>query len=144
MARILAIQFDKPTDMKNQKISFFKFPLLAILSTAMLCLLAISCKKDKIASKEITYEITGNFGKTVNVKYTPTDGTIANAEENVTLPWKKTVVPNAKNASVGLTVKGDNGTPGAQIFAKVFVNGVEARVVAMQADAKGDFVIKID
>ncbi|RZL46691.1 MAG: hypothetical protein EOP00_14220, partial [Pedobacter sp.] len=101
----------------------------------------ISCKKEDEPTKEITYEVSGNFGKTVNVKYTPTAGTLANIEETVTLPWRKTVLPNAENASVGLVVTGTSGLPGANVNAKIFVNGVEERTVLMLADASGNFNI---
>ena len=119
--------------------------LLSVLFSAV-CLISLltSCKKEELDSKEITYELSGNFGKAVVVRYTPTDGTLADTEETVSLPWKKAVVPNAINASVGLVVTGDNGTPGSNVVAKIFVNGLEARTVAMQADVNGDFVININ
>jgi len=119
--------------------------LLSVLFSAV-CLISLltSCKKEELDSKEITYELSGNFGKAVVVRYTPTDGTLADTEETVSLPWKKAVVPNAINASVGLVVTGDNGAPGSNVIAKVFVNGAEARTVAMQADTNGDFVININ
>ena len=130
--------------MKNLKKSKVKSQLALFFSIIILFSVLISCKKDEKTSNEITYDLTGNFGKTVVVKYTPTNGTIANTEEMVTLPWQKVVVPNAENSSVGLVVTGDNGIPGANVTAKVFVNGVEARRVDMQADASGDFVITIN
>ena len=104
-----------------------------------------SCKKDEPQqSKEITYDLSGDFGKTVSVKYTPTGGTLADAEETVTLPWRKVVVPNSKNASVGLIVTGQAGKPGSITTAKILVNGVEERTVVMLADANGNFVININ
>lgn len=115
-----------------------------MLSIITLFSIVASCKKDEKERKSITYELTGNFGKAVVVKYTPTDGTIANTEETVTLPWQKTVIPNAENASVGLVVTGKNGTPGGNAIAKIFVNGVGVKEVAMQADLNGDLLITIN
>lgn len=128
--------------MMNKKI--INYSIVLILSAVCMLSLFSSCKKEELDSKEITYELSGNFGKAVVVRYTPTDGTLADTEETVLLPWKKAVIPNAINASVGLVVTGDNGTPGSNVMAKIFVNGAEARTVAMQADASGDFVININ
>lgn len=111
-----------------------------------ICITSIfgSCKKEELDTKEITYELTGDFGKTVLVKYTPTDGTLANTEETVSLPWKKTVIPNAINASVGLVVTGISGKPSANVTVKIFVNGAEGTSKTTIADANGNFVIQLN
>ena len=145
MARILEIkQSTLNNQMKNIKYPLQKLFILSLLCLASGLLLLSSCKKEEFESKQITYELSGNFGKSVLVKYTPTEGTIANVEEEVTLPWGKEVMPNAENASVGLVVIGANGTPRANVIAKVLVNGTEVRTVTIQADANGDLIININ
>ena len=145
MARILKMEQSTLNDqMKNIKHPFQKLFILSLLCLAGSLLLLPSCKKEEFESKQITYELSGNFGKSVWVKYTPTEGTIANTEEEVSLPWRKEVIPNAENASVGLIVTGDNGTPGANITAKILVNAAEVKTVTMQADANGDFAFDLN
>ncbi|WP_169305016.1 MmpS family transport accessory protein [Pedobacter cryotolerans] len=104
----------------------------------------VSCKKEEIITKEITYQLSGSFGKNVTVKYTPTGGTLANVVENVELPWQKIVIPNPTNASVGLIVAGEKGTPNAIVTAKIFVDGVEERSINATTNANGDFVLELD
>lgn len=103
-----------------------------------------SCKKEEIITKQITYELSGNFGNNVNVKYTPTNGTIANETENVNLPWQKIVTPNFENASVGLIARGENGTPNSTIVAKIFVDGLEQKSISINADPDGNFSFELN
>ena len=126
----------------NKKVTTYS--IIFILCAACLLSIFSSCKKEELDRKEITYELTGDFGKTILVKYTPTDGTLADTEETVSLPWKKAVIPNAINASVGLVVTGVGGKPNANITAKIFVNGIEGTATTVTADANGNFVIQIN
>ncbi|MES2447726.1 MAG: MmpS family transport accessory protein [Bacteroidota bacterium] len=104
----------------------------------------VSCKKEEIITKEITYKLSGSFGKSVTVKYTPTGGTLANVIENVELPWQKIVIPNTTNASVGLVVVGEKGASNAVVTAKIFVNGIEERSINATTNANGDFVLELN
>ena len=115
-----------------------------LLFTFLILFSLVSCKKEEIITKEITYQLSGNFGKSVTVKYTPTGGTLANVIENVELPWQKIVIPNTTNASVGLTVLGERGTINAVVTAKIFVNGVEERSINATTNANGDFVLELN
>lgn len=104
----------------------------------------VSCKKEEVITKEITYQLSGNFGKSVTVKYTPTGATLASEIENIQLPWQKVVIPNLENASVGLTINGEKGTPNSTIVAKIFVDGSEQKSVNITADVNGDFSYELN
>jgi uncharacterized lipoprotein YehR (DUF1307 family) len=104
----------------------------------------VSCKKEEVITKEITYQLSGNFGKSVTVKYTPTGATLANEIESVQLPWQKVVIPTLENASVGLTINGEKGTPNSTIVAKIFVDGSEQKSVNITADVNGDFSYELN
>jgi Mycobacterium membrane protein len=115
-----------------------------LLFTFLILFSLVSCKKEEIITKEITYQLIGNFGKSVTVKYTPTGGTLANVIENVELPWQKIVIPNTTNASVGLVVVGEKGAANAVVTAKIFVNGIEERSINATTNANGDFVLELN
>mgnify|MGYP006193013919 CR=1 FL=1 len=114
------------------------------LFTLLIFFSLVSCKKEEVITKEITYQLSGNFGKSVTVKYTPTGGTLSNEIENVQLPWQKVVIPNLENASVGLTINGEKGTPNSTIVAKIFVDGSEQKSVNITADVNGDFSYELN
>lgn len=112
--------------------------------TLLILFSLVSCKKEEIVTKEITYQLSGNFGKSVTVKYTPTGGTLANEIEIVELPWQKIVIPNATNSSVGFVVVGEKGAANAIVTAKIFVNGVEQKSINATTDVNGDFVLELN
>lgn len=143
MARILDFKISLHLPMKkilSNTTSLFRKQIFALIFVSSL----FSCKKEEIITKEITYQLSGDFGKSINVTYTPTNGTIANETENINLPWQKIVLPNMENASVGLVVKGENGKPNSTIIAKIFVDGLEQQSTSINADFNGNFSFELN
>ena len=114
------------------------------LFTLLIFFSLVSCKKEEVITKEITYQLSGDFDKSVTVKYTPTGGTLSNEIENVQLPWQKIVIPNLENASVGLVVNGEKGMPNSTIVAKILVDGLEKRSISTTADLNGNFSLEVN
>lgn len=143
MARILDFKISLHLPMKkilSNTASLFRKQIFALIFVSSL----FSCKKEEIITKEITYQLSGDFGKSIDITYTPTNGTIANEKENVNLPWQKNVIPNIENASVGLAVKGENGKPNSIIIAKIFVDGLEQQSAIINADVNGNFSFELN
>ena len=144
MAQILNLAKQHNLNMKNIHRNLSKSFTFHLILVVLAVVMQISCKKEELPAKEITYTLSGNFDKNVMVNYTPTGGTIANGQELVTLPWQKNVNPNLENGSVGLMVIGEGGLPRTEITAKIFVNGQEQQSITSIADKNGHIAININ
>lgn len=122
---------------------FFLTCLLAILFTGtFLC----SCKKDNNGvpapgnSRNIKYEITGNFTGKLDVLYS--NNVSGNtAVTDVVLPWSKEIQYGSNVITIGIGAQGKTaGTPGQTATIKIYSNGVVVKTSAATAGTLGEII----
>jgi len=116
---------------------------LKALSILTLSLLAFSCSKDEPSpakSRDIRFEVTGNFVGTLSVTYINASGRGAN-ETIPSLPWNRDIIYASSVPSTALTVGGSGGSVGKTIRIKVFAGGSLKSERAGVADNSGMVVV---
>lgn len=112
-----------------------------------LALATVSCSSDDDsapnipipASRNIKYEITGNFsGDHFDTTFTPATGGAVNEDVN-SLPWIKEITVNQNVSGVGMNAGGSGGVAGETITLKIYAGGVV--VQELTAAANGDGLI---
>ncbi|WP_445455928.1 MmpS family transport accessory protein [Flavobacterium sp. HNIBRBA15423] len=113
----------------------------------IICLLFASCssddsKKDDLTSnsKDVKYELTGNYSGTLLIVYTNSDG--ANQiEDNVSLPWSKEITINKTEAvAIGLTAGsevGGSGLSGQTLTGKIFIGNELKKSATVNTTSSG-------
>ena len=116
-----------------------------ILTVLIVLILFTSCSKndsnDTPQKQTVTYEITGNFSKTLNAYTTFTTTTNETEDQNfmiTSLPWSKTIEYPNNTIVVGLGIGSVElvSIPGESVTIKIKVNGVttEERSTTVGAD----------
>jgi hypothetical protein len=99
---------------------------LAIVLT--LSFTAVSCSSDNDdndsvnRSRDVKYEVTGNFTGELSTFYIEKGGN-ALSEDVASLPWTKEFTADAKNAGVSVSAAGTGGIAGQTVTVKMFVGG---------------------
>lgn len=91
------------------------------------CLLLLSCSKDSATpadSRNVKYEITGNFKGTLGVGCTTSNGS-AEYLEVKTIPWKKEFTADKTTKAVAINATGSGGTAGQTAILKIYIGNVE-------------------
>ncbi|MFH6993161.1 MmpS family transport accessory protein [Flavobacterium sp. FlaQc-48] len=114
---------------------------MAIVLT--LAFTAGSCSSDDdnnsgSSSRDVKYEVTGNYTGKLDVTYTEAGGGALN-EDITALPWTKDITVAASTLGVGLSASGYGGVSGQKLTVKIYVGG---KVVKdLTATANGDGII---
>jgi len=105
--------------------------------------LATSCSDDDSGSannsREIKYEITGNFSGDLTAAYTTASGGATTAEIT-SLPWDLEITAAPDVQAVAFSVQGSGGTQGQQIEVKIYQGGREVSSVEATASSDGILV----
>ncbi|TCD00518.1 hypothetical protein [Pedobacter psychroterrae] len=116
----------------------------SIIACVILCLLFVSCKKDKdenpgSSSRTIQYEITGNYTGTLFASYTTAAGGTAN-NQLPSLPWVKEITYASNVTAAIIALSGNGGTPGQKITLSIKRGGTQVGTPKdIVADGSGGF-----
>ncbi|WP_456313584.1 MmpS family transport accessory protein [Pseudomonas shirazensis] len=123
----------------------------SILRTAALVLTlaftAVSCSSDndndsgsQSASRDVKYEITGNFTGELDVTYMEKSGAPL-IEDVPSLPWTKEFTANADSDGALVHTSGLGGVPGQTVTAKIYVGGKVVSELTATANSDGIIVV---
>jgi len=116
---------------------------LKVISIVIFLWLGVSCSEDDSSpakSRDIKFEVTGNFTGTLSATYVNATGGGAN-ESIPALPWNKTLTYASTVPSTGLSVGATVGVAGQTIRVKVFAGGTLISDTPGVADASGMLVV---
>lgn len=116
-----------------------KNPFVYLL-IAFMALTSCSSDDDKgsTGSREIKYEITGNYsGEKLGITYTENSG--GASAEAFSLPWTKTFTADADTHAAGFTVSGIDAKPGEKVKLNVYQGGNLKK--SQEATATSDGII---
>lgn len=93
---------------------------------------------DKISggSRDVKYEVTGNFSGPLTAVYIEKLGN-ATSEEITKLPWTKEFTADASTQGVTVSAMGSGGVAGQQITVKMFVGGKVVNQLTGTASSNG-------
>ncbi len=106
-----------------QKKQIFKMLLGTLLVAATLF---TACKKEENSpvSRDVKYEITGNFSGDLSIAYTAANGSFETITVNK-LPWTLAFTANASTTSLSASAIGTSGKGGQTAVFKIYVGGKE-------------------
>ena len=118
---------------------------LAIVMT--LAFTAVSCSSDnddngKNNSREVKYEITGNYTGTASVTYFEKGGNGLN-EDLTTLPWTKEFTAEEKSIGASLSASGYGGVAGQTLTGKIYIGGKLENELTATANSEGIIVLPL-
>jgi hypothetical protein len=116
---------------------------LQVISIVIFSWLAFSCSDDDSSpakSRDIKFEVTGNFTGTLSATYVNATGGGAN-ESIPALPWTKTITYASTVPSTALSVGATGGLAGQTVRVKVFAGGTLISDTPGVADASGMLVV---
>ena len=119
---------------------------LAIVLT--LSFTAVSCSSDNDednsapASRDVKYEITGNFTGTASVTYFEKGGNGLN-EDLTSLPWTKEFTAEAKSMGASLSASGYGGVAGQTLTGKIYIGGKLENELTATANSEGIIVLPL-
>ncbi|RYJ39263.1 MULTISPECIES: hypothetical protein [Flavobacterium] len=117
---------------------------LAIVMT--LAFTAVSCSSDNDdnnsapASRDVKYEITGNYTGQLDVTYMEKSGAPL-IEDVPSLPWTKEFTADADSDGALVHTSGYGGVAGQTVTAKVYVGGKVVSELTGKADSEGIIVV---
>jgi hypothetical protein len=116
--------------------------LLTFISLLAGALFISSCNDDDAPAKsrDIRFEISGNFTGDLNVTFITASGG-GTTEDIPSLPWVKSITYASTVASTALTVAGGGGVAGQTITLKVFAGGNEVSSTPAVANSNGIVVL---
>lgn len=106
-------------------------------------LLTLSCGKDeptKTKSRDIKFEITGNFSGTMNATFFTASGGATN-ESIPSLPWTKSITYQSSVSGTTITLDGSGGVAGQTLKVKIFAGGLVVSETPGVANNAGIIVI---
>lgn len=117
--------------MKNLIIAFFT---ILILFT--------SCKKDSKnsgnSSRNLRYEVSGNFTGTLVASYTTATGSTAN--DPITLPWSKEITYASNVTAAIIAITGNGGVAGQKVTVIITKGGNQVGTpLEITAESSGSF-----
>lgn len=114
-----------------------------VITIAIFSWFAFSCSEDDSSpakSRDIKFEVTGNFTGTLSATYVNATG--GGAYESIpALPWNKTLTYASTVPSTVLSVGATGGVAGQTVRVKVFAGGTLVSDTAEVADASGMLVV---
>jgi hypothetical protein len=129
------------TKKKNSQLLSPLFAVLSLLSLSIILVLS-SCGKDDTPAKsrDIKFEITGNFSGQLDATYITASGGATN-ESITSLPWTKSITYTATALSTNMTVGGGGGVAGQTLTIKVFAGGALVSTTPGTANSSGIVVV---
>jgi hypothetical protein len=126
----------------------------SIFKTAALVLTlaftAVSCSSDDdndsgagTGSRDVKYEITGNYTGDLDVTYTEKGGNALNEDINA-LPWTKEFTADEDNQGVTFSAGGFGGVTGQTLTGKIYVGGKVVKELTATANNDGIIVLPIN
>jgi hypothetical protein len=117
--------------------------LLIGFSILIISVLAPACNNDDPApskSRDIKFEVTGNFSGTISATYINGSGG-GTYETIASLPWTKSITYSATVPSMAMSIGAVGGAAGQTIRLKIFAGGKLASDTPGTADNTGRIVI---
>jgi len=123
----------------------------SIFKTAALVLTlaftAVSCSSDDdndsgagSGSRDVKYEITGNYTGDLDVTYLEKSGAALNEDVDA-LPWTKEFTANADSPGASFQTSGNGGVKGQTLTGKVYVGGKVVKELTATATEDGIIVL---
>jgi hypothetical protein len=130
--------------LKRKTIFMKTVKLVTIVSLLAGALFFSSCNDDDapVSSREIRFEVSGNFTGTLDATYTTAGGSAVN-EDITSLPWVKNITYQTSVPAISILVGGSGGSAGQSITVKVFAGGKEVRSETATANNDGIVVIAL-
>ncbi|PIF31643.1 MmpS family membrane protein [Flavobacterium sp. 9] len=122
------------------------FKTLAIVLT--LAFSAVSCSSDDdnnnkpIQSRDVKYEITGNFSGELSAIYFDKGGNPLN-EDVTSLPWTKQITADAGVPGITFSASGHGGVKDQTLTAKIYVGGEVVKESTAKANNDGIIVVTL-
>ncbi|MBO9582596.1 MAG: hypothetical protein J7574_00400 [Flavobacterium sp.] len=118
---------------------------LAIVLT--LAFTAVSCSSDDDKgsgnnSREVKYEITGNYTGTLSTTFFEKGGNVLN-EDITKLPWTKEFTAEAKSIGASLSASGYGGVAGQTLTGKMYIGGKLENELTAKANNDGIIVLSL-
>lgn len=119
---------------------------LAIVMT--LAFTAVSCSSDNDdnnsgnGSRDVKYEITGNYTGKTSVTFFEKGGNAVN-EDLTALPWTKEFTAEAKSMGATLSASGYGGNAGQTLTGKIYVGGKLENELTVTANSEGIIVLSL-
>ncbi|WP_276373936.1 hypothetical protein [Chryseolinea sp. H1M3-3] len=116
---------------------------LKVISIVIFSWLGVSCSEDDSSpakSRDIKFEVTGDFTGALSATYVNATGGGAN-ETIPALPWNKTLTYTSTVPSTALSVGATGGVAGQTVTVKVFAGGTLISDTPGVADASGMLVV---
>ncbi|MHC0446822.1 MmpS family transport accessory protein [Flavobacterium sp. 3-218] len=119
---------------------------LAIVLT--LAFTAVSCSSDNDDnggsnnSRDVRYEITGNYTGTLSTTYFEKGGNVLN-EDITKLPWTKEFTAEAKSMGASLSASGYGGVAGQTLTGKIYIGGKLENELTATATNDGIIVLPL-
>jgi len=119
---------------------------LAIVLT--LAFTAVSCSSDDNdnnsapASRDVKYEITGNYTGTLSTTYFEKGGNALN-EDITQLPWTKEFTAEAKSLGASINASGYGGAAGQTLTGKIYIGGKLENELTATATNDGIIVLAL-
>ena len=113
---------------------------LAIVLT--LAFTAGSCSSDNdndSGSRDVKYEITGNYTGKIGATYIEAGNAGQNVDVN-TLPWTKEFTATGDTTGAGITVSGNGGVENQTLTVKIYVGGKVEKETTAKATSDGIIV----
>lgn len=114
-----------------------------VVSVIAISLFLIACDNDDVKpakSREIKFEVTGNFNGTIDATYITAGGGGTN-EPIPSLPWTKSITYSSSAPSTAITVGGTGGVAGQNVLIKVFAGGSLVSETSGVANSSGMVVV---
>lgn len=93
--------------------------------------------KDSVnRSRDVKYEVTGNYTGTLSVVYTES-GNAGQSADITAFPWTKEFTASSDTAGAGLTVSGYGGVADQTITVKIIVGGIVEKETTAKATSDG-------
>lgn len=113
------------------------------VSFILISLFLIACDNDDakpVKSRQIKFEVTGNFSGTIDATYITASGGGSN-EVIPSLPWTKSITYSSSVPSTAITVGGTGGLPAQNLLIKVFAGGSLVSETSGVANSSGMVVV---
>jgi hypothetical protein len=108
-----------------------------------LFLLSFACGNDEplpVKSREVKFEVTGDFSGTIDATYITAQGGATN-ESLQSLPWTKIINYESTVSGTTITIGGGGGTAGQTLTVKLFAGGSLISETPGVANSSGIIVI---
>ncbi|MCR4032964.1 MULTISPECIES: MmpS family transport accessory protein [Flavobacterium] len=93
-------------------------------------------------SRDVKYEITGNYTGTLSTTYFEKGGNVLN-EDITKLPWTKEFTAEAKSLGASINASGYGGTAGQTLTGKIYVGGKLQNELTATATSDGIIVLPL-